>query len=558
MTMGEHGEEEDMRGIDPLPPAGVDDHESLVMAIHHRLMPNQTRGDGGQYQTIPKSFKENLAISTGGCSRDWASNTVEKRIAWWHRHYDNLRYFYGEGGSEGSSSTQGHMSSANEYWVEHESAAIRHAMTCFYRDRGIEERNEVIEAIGEDPTQWASYIAQHGQELVEDEDAEETEQVAQDSEEQVAEEGNSDQTEDEEILDHGDWIDHIGALPPEDWPLVSLDTGFEHARNRIVYGGPGTGKSHRLKEDSASFPFNVRRVTFHPDYTNGNFVGSYRPVPVFEADSTGFTDQSGEARPGIPGTPHILYEVTAGPFLDALVDANNRPEEAHLLIIEEINRANPSAVLGDVFQMLDRRDDGHSEYPVTLNPEIMQYLRVHIADAEGWTEVGLPPNLYIWATMNTTDEGVFPVDSAFRRRWTMEHVSVNKGESVVEGWQMPSEFAWLDGVSWNTFRTTINNAIIERTPSREDQLLGPFFFSRAELEHPDRVKNKLLDYLHQSLLRHSPGQLFRSEYGHGAFSRLMDDFDDTNVFRNIQFQDSASEDEAATNGGSPDGSAEEE
>ena len=581
MTMDEH--EEGIQGIDPQPPEGFDNHESLVLAVHYNLMPNQSKPGGDPYQTIPHKIKTHLANSTGGCSRAWATNTQKQRVDWWHRHYDNLRFYISDGdeGSEGGAATQNTMRSANEYWTNNQTDALRHAMTCFYKDHAKDSRDLLISEMGENPDDWDSYISEFGQEFVEPEDAEPIEEEALDQGRLSAAEGEDAQDDGGEVIDdltESEWFALLGAPPPapgEDpivfKPVLSED-GTPLPRNWILYGGPGTGKSYNLdKEAKRAFRYRHTRVTFHSDFTNGNFVGSYRPVPVFQkGDELKFTDQSKKEREDVPGTPHILYEFVPGPFLEALVRAYDDLADgaSHLLIIEEINRANPSAVLGEVFQMLDRHGakskngvvlDGYSKYPVSLNSEAMGYLdRATKEHVKIRKEVGLPPNLYIWATMNTTDEGVFPVDSAFRRRWTMKHVSVDKGEGVVKKWMMPSEFAWLKGVSWNDFRKKVNEEIvIQLSHSREDQLLGPFFFSEEELKHPERVKNKLLDYLHQSLFRHSPNLLFKDDYKHGEFSKLMGDFDNKNVFKNI-FKESDSEDGSTIVGGSANGTTEEE
>jgi len=644
------------------PPEDIDNHESLVVALQHRWMVDQTKPDGEPYATLPTGMKRLLASCTGGCSKDWRNNSEKQRVTWWHMHYDNLRYHLtgGDSGRPGGEQTQERMLLANEYWLDHESSAIQHAMECFYRDHGVEERNQIISGLGEDSAAWGGHISEHGEEhfgpdtsmmrivadvtqriledspmslnavrtnrresvpaiaerereqrsvlgerysaaiesnirrvLFDGEDVAimkfdemifdyisgENEDIISDSEPRSGDkdgysefrnhlqEGRSRyssmssdggtsgdgepvedspadqivaQSEDERYWpkDDVDWSEWLGELPPPKFPLTYPGTGVEHPRNRIVYGAPGTGKSYKIQQQEVSFENrNVRRVTFHPDYTYGNFVGSYRPVPVFQGDKLPFQNEGGKDEK-IPGTPHILYRLVAGPFLELLKDAWNSYDQdhavPHLLIIEEINRANPSAVLGDVFQLLDRKN-GFSEYPVRMNPEIMEFLDRGLESNEVGNlfrrrGVMLPPNLYIWATMNTTDEGVFPVDSAFRRRWTMEHVSIDDEEREVEEWEMPPVLTWLNGASWNQFRKKINEKLSDSDYCREDQLLGPFFFSKEELGSLDSVKNKLLDYLHQSLLRHNPSLLFNGDYGQGSFSRLMKDFDTTNVF----------------------------
>ena len=196
-------------------------------------------------------------------------------------------------------------------------------------------------------------------------------------------------------------------------------------RNLIIFGAPGTGKSHLLRSayEGAEAPFAGRyeRVTFYPTYSYSQFVGTYKPVMKF-----------------VGGKEKIAYQFVPGPFLRQLVRAVNDPGHDYLLIVEEINRANAAAVFGDVFQILERGDDGESEYSIGASEDIIRYLQGTVglcgpvlspvakrffgmtnADDEptGDCALKLPKNFYIWATMNSADQGVFPLDTAFKRRW---------------------------------------------------------------------------------------------------------------------------------------------
>jgi len=134
------------------------------------------------------------------------------------------------------------------------------------------------------------------------------------------------------------------------------------------------------------------------------------------------------------------------------------------------------------------------------------------------------------------------MDSAFKRRWSFEHISIDDGQEVIDDWGlvMPKGIAWLAGVYWNDFRKRVNKQLREKCPGqfREDQLLGPFYFKAHELDDTKLVKNKLLDYLHQHLLRHNPTAIFNPKYDSGNFSDLMKDFDTQNVFL-FDFEDLA-------------------
>jgi len=258
---------------------------------------------------------------------------------------------------------------------------------------------------------------------------------------------------------------------------IDKDTGKE--RNRIIFGAPGTGKSHKLEEDSKLFGENMERVTFHPNYSYAQFVGTYKPI-------------QGE------NPTDIKYEYVPGPFMRTYVNALNNPEKKFLLLIEEINRANVAAVFGDVFQLLDRKN-GVSEYPIATSEDIKKHLLEkldclkdqdinELSDEEKkmYIEMKIPENMYIWATMNSADQGVFPMDTAFKRRWEFEYISVNEPEQVakIEKYVIPMCANTEQGyyVNWNDLRTRINSILIDNCKVNEDKLLGPFFISKNVLD----------------------------------------------------------------------------
>ena len=262
---------------------------------------------------------------------------------------------------------------------------------------------------------------------------------------------------------------------------------FNEKRNLIYFGAPGTGKSYNLNQDKdkllSDFPENYERVTFHPDYSYANFVGTYKPVPEGS---------------------DITYKYVPGPFMRILKKAINNPSEPFLLIIEEINRANVAAVFGDVFQLLDRDENNESVYPIDASEDMKTYLNED--------KIILPKNLFIWATMNSADQGVFPMDTAFKRRWDFKYFSINNNENLIEDTHVK-----LNGISisWNTLRKQINDELLSYNIN-EDKLMGPFFafteFMNQEVPEEtfkDIFKNKIIMYLFEDAARSRRNQLFR-------------------------------------------------
>lgn len=303
---------------------------------------------------------------------------------------------------------------------------------------------------------------------------------------------------------------------------TNLSTSYFH--NRILFGAPGTGKSFTLNEDRAKLLADggeYARVTFHPDYSYAHFVGTYKPVPKGE---------------------EISYEYVAGPFIRTLVKAlqSGRTEnpKPYLLIIEEINRANAAAVFGDVFQLLDRKD-GASEYAIQTSRELREYLAKPEnlgGDAEDYEEIRIPDNMFIWATMNSADQGVYPMDTAFKRRWDFTYIGIDDGENeaviknnekvVIETAEKGSQY-----INWNNLRKAINKKLDEDCQVNEDKLMGPFFISPTALtdeKFKDAFKNKVLMYLCEDVLRHRGwDKLFEKIDGmtHLSYAKVCNAFD---------------------------------
>lgn len=326
----------------------------------------------------------------------------------------------------------------------------------------------------------------------------------------------------------------------------------DEPRNLIFFGAPGTGKSYQLARLSEkNFPKeNVCRVTFHPDYTFAQFVGCYKPVRVVKPARDG--------GPASKAAHDITYDFVPGPFLQTYVEAVKNTDKNYLLIIEEINRANPTAVFGDIFQLLDRNGDGASEYEVSVPAEMRAFLKKSFLEyataasipdpikllteqkrlsAES-NRLSLPSNLFIWATMNSADQGVFPMDTAFKRRWDFRYMDINAGEAELdEIWVPVGESNRL--VKWNDLRHAINEVLIG-AGINEDKLLGPFFIAPSKLKDRERFaqvfNDKVLLYLFEDVAKLKPGKVFSPQSNLGAtYSDICKDFNDRGelVFCNV-------------------------
>lgn len=252
------------------------------------------------------------------------------------------------------------------------------------------------------------------------------------------------------------------------------DRRVSSGSNVLLYGVPGSGKSWTIEHEYCKKGTNVERLVFHPDYTYSDFIGQILPN----------VDEEGQ----------VSYKFTPGPFTNILHDAYNDPEKEYILIIEEINRGNAPAIFGEVFQLLDRKtelrevdDDGYpvgtSEYGIT-NANVAK-----IVYGDARHKVRIPSNLSIIGTMNTSDQNVFTLDTAFQRRWEMrliennfEHVDRSLADAEI-----------LDtGVTWQTFCTEINSIIVgnnARMTSAEDKRLGAYFVHLKDLMYNDKMGN---------------------------------------------------------------------
>jgi len=304
-------------------------------------------------------------------------------------------------------------------------------------------------------------------------------------------------------------------------------------RNKIIYGAPGTGKSYELRQQALDIGFlnaNTVRVTFHPNYSYQQFIGTYKPTPIYKTPSDAATlfygsDKVTQLADPSNKEPLIDYSFVAGPLLSQLIDAINNPGTNYLIIVEEINRAAVSSVFGDVFQLLDRNDAGESEYEIEFNSDVSNYLNGKGIISK---KIKLPANLFIWATMNSADQGVMPMDAAFKRRWAFEYLPLNAKEAEVANREISFQGTMIN---WNLFRSRLNDKL-KLLGVSEDKLIGPFFLNAAELANASSIKNKLLLYLRDDVVRHNPENLFVQK----AFSDIVLGYDGgSEIFNDVNF-----------------------
>lgn len=317
----------------------------------------------------------------------------------------------------------------------------------------------------------------------------------------------------------------------------NFNTGYisKYSRNRIIFGAPGTGKSYRLNKDREELlkdgnEKNYERVTFHPDYSYANFVGTYKPIPYKKED----------------GEEGITYEYVPGPFMRIYVEAlkNSRTDniKPYLLIIEEINRANVAAVFGDVFQLLDRDENNVSEYPIEASEDMKKYLAKELGGApNNYKKIYIPDNMFIWATMNSADQGVFPMDTAFKRRWEFSYLGIDEKEEGIENrYIILGNGEFKRKVEWNKLRKAINNKL-SSLKVNEDKLLGPYFLSskaisvnkKGEIDKAVFVpifKGKVLMYLFEDAAKQRRKALFALDDDNIRYSSICKEFDEKGVY----------------------------
>lgn len=273
--------------------------------------------------------------------------------------------------------------------------------------------------------------------------------------------------------------------------------GIIPSSNILLYGVPGCGKSHKVEEYESKITTekNKIRVVFHPDYTYSDFVGQLLPVLKEVENAQGIKEEK------------LQYEFVLGPFTQILKTAYAEPDQQCLLIIEELNRGNAPAIFGEIFQLLDRNDDGKSKYSI-YNRDISMALY-----DEPNKSIKLPSNLTIVATMNTSDQNVFTMDTAFQRRWQMKHIPNRfTGESLDEktinhvAKHLPNS-----EISWGVFAQTVNKKMHTANlgfGGTEDKSLGVYFATDNDLDDAERFAEKVLKYLWDDAFKLGRKELF--------------------------------------------------
>jgi len=274
---------------------------------------------------------------------------------------------------------------------------------------------------------------------------------------------------------------------------MSISSLISNGINVIYYGAPGTGKSYSV--DNATEESRSVRTVFHADTQFSDFIGCLKPI----------VDPSG-----------VTYSFRAGPFTLALVNALKDPQNHYWLIVEEINRAPAAAVFGEIFQLLDRGVNGKSKYSITpSDPDMIAYIETALNTKLYNGSIYIPSNLSILATMNSSDQAVMPLDTAFKRRWRFKYIPLNFTFCAVGTLSFLVPVRGKIEISWSLFARTING-ILSDLEIPEDRHLGPFFLDENELKDSDSqqesLTGKLFMYLWDDVLRHGyRPELFRAD-----------------------------------------------
>lgn len=347
--------------------------------------------------------------------------------------------------------------------------------------------------------------------------------------------------------------------------MIPHDTCNDTCRQIIFYGAPGTGKSYKIKVQLEGVSKeNIFRTTFHPDSDYSTFVGAYKPTMEKPIDkiyakgeliskltemkeggvtyspqkfgakywrslkqlnlsdkkdilqACGMSDNYtvefdkgmavGEEYLACSNESRIIYSFVPQAFLNAYIQAYKKSEEKVYLIIEEINRGNCAQIFGDLFQLLDRDVNGKSEYGIKADADLKSFLEEELGEDNPGIKDGelcLPSNLYIYATMNTSDQSLFPIDSAFKRRWDWEYEPIKYKNT---DWKIV-----IDGTeySWTSFQRKVNDKILSATSS-EDKMLGDYFVNPSDGIITDKVLlNKILFYLWNDVCKDGEGDIFK-------------------------------------------------
>ena len=266
--------------------------------------------------------------------------------------------------------------------------------------------------------------------------------------------------------------------------------------NKIYYGAPGTGKSHKVNELLKGKEEQTERVTFHPEYDYASFIGGFKPITEKDA---------------VSGKEEIKYKFVPQIFTNIYVNAWNNKDLQYYLVIEEINRGNCAEIFGDIFQLLDR----NSDYSITPSNELKQYLVDELTSIDGIKgiengKMKLPQNLNILATMNTSDQSLFPMDSAFKRRWDWEYIPINYEKSE----ENPSSnfqvyISETESFSWLDFIEKVNIVIKENPNLGMDKCIGNYFIkAKDNVITLEEFINKAIFYLWNDVFKDEDDHIF--------------------------------------------------
>lgn len=359
---------------------------------------------------------------------------------------------------------------------------------------------------------------------------------------------------------------NIAQYKTPDVREIKEEVDARRPRNLLIFGAPGTGKSYWIKRAIEQMEaVQSQRVTFYDDYSYDRFVGAYMPDMSRGVNKISGTIGQNSAGSDIELTSEgdrIVYRFTPGPFMtmavDAWIDKLLGCEKRFVLVIEEINRANAASVFGDIFQLLDRDEDGESEYGIKLSPAILGWMQEYartrvkmypdderdladVCDKIGdyverlCSDFRIPSNMYLWATMNSADQGVYPLDSAFKRRWSFMYRSADESAGATRKiktyWRDANNSISVCEILWDELKKAING-VMDRNGIEEDRFVGPWYFKDEEYKEierfTDKVENrtdddniwdlpnpiceKLFHYLRQDVFRHDPSAIFKDEY----------------------------------------------
>ena len=324
------------------------------------------------------------------------------------------------------------------------------------------------------------------------------------------------------LLENKENLEKINSALEDLWPNHTItqvtsttgDTHYEYksatriivsGTNRIIYGAPGTGKSYSVNEEIKREGAKELSTTtvFHADTQYSDFAGTLKPQ----------TKKNGD------GETVITYEFQPGPFTNAYIKAVTNPSKKVYLVIEEINRAPAAAVFGEIFQLLDRNATGESTYSIKpADSDMLAYIESQTGRA--CTELRLPSNLFLSATMNSSDQAVMPMDTAFKRRWSFRYTEIDFTAPGVPDAEITlfldehgSEKQGNYTISWKDFAEKVINHMLKEFGVAEDRLIGPFFLTSEELENTETareaLRGKLFPYIWDDVLRHLPNERAR-------------------------------------------------